>query len=225
MTARRRGRFPVFLLPFLVASLALGTETPRARVAASGDSPRADCGTVALYLLLYAEGHKTPLSAVQALLPDPTSKGLSMKDLRDGTRALGVPLQGVVLPKEDRAIDRPMIVFLKRVHVGHFVFVRPVGQTGKLLQAIDPPFATAVMDKADLFALPEWTGLALVPSGGRRLWWAGCGLFGSAAIVVVSRRAFARRGGASPESAPPQKPAPALQVASEDSAAWSMARV
>ena len=192
MTATRWGRFPVLPLPFLVAGLALAAGTPRAQPAASGRSPRADCGTVALYLLLHAEGHKTPLSVVQSLLPGPTSEGLAMKDLHDGARALGVPLQGVVLPKEDRAIDRPTIVFLRRRGVGHFVFVRPVGQTGKLLQAIDPPFATAVMDKADLFAMPEWTGLALVPSGDRRLWWAGCGLFACGAGLLFLRLILAR---------------------------------
>jgi Peptidase C39 family len=193
--AIRRGRVPVFLLPFLVASLAFGSGMLSAQANSPGDSPRADCGTVALYLLLHAEGRVGSLRAVQSLLPGAASEGHSMGDLRDGARAFGLALQGVGLPKEDRAIDRPMIVFLKRVQVGHFVFLRPVGPTGKLVQVVDPPFATAVMDKADLFAMPEWTGLALVPSGEHRLWWAGCGLFGAAAIAMVWHRAFARRVG------------------------------
>ncbi len=210
MIATPRMCFPALLLPLLLASLSFGTETLRDQATGAQPSPSADCGTVALYLLLHAEGHKCSLRAVQSLVPGSASGGRSMKDLRDGARALGVALQGVVLPKEDRAIDRSMIVFLKRERGGHFVFVRPIGNTGKLVQAIDPPFATAVMDKADLLAMPEWTGLALVPSGDRRFWWAGCALFGVAAIATVLRRAFARRGGATPEPGLPGKPAPEL---------------
>jgi Peptidase C39 family len=197
MTVTLRGRFLVFTFPLLVASLPFGTGTLHAQATGSAHPPSPDCGTVALYLLLHAEGHKTSLRDVQSLLPGPASAGRSMKDLRDGARALGMSLRGVVLPRKDGAIDRPMIVFLKRRPGGHFVFVRPVGHTGKLVQAIDPSFATAVMDKADLFAMPEWTGLALVPCGDRRLLWAGCGLFVAAAIATVLPRGPKRKRGRS----------------------------
>ena len=206
MTASHLGRFPALLLPLLVASLAFATVDATCP-AAPPDPSRADCGTIPLYLLLRAEGRETSLPSVESLLPDPNSEGHSMKDLRDGARGSGRSLRGRVLPKEDRAIDRPMIVFLRRRATGHFVFVRPVGQTGKLVQAIDPPFATAVMDKANLFAMPEWTGLTLVPSGDRRLWWAGCGLLVAAAIATVLHRAFARWGDTSREAEPAGKPA------------------
>ena len=58
-----------------------------------------------------------------------------------------------------------MIAFLKR---GHYVLVRPVGHTGKLVQVLNGVEPTRIMDKEVLFASSEWTGLVLAP---RRTGW------------------------------------------------------
>jgi hypothetical protein len=88
-----------------------------------------------------------------------------MEKLRDAARACGLSLRGVLLNKDERAIDRPMMVFLKRSQHGHFQVVRPVGNTGKLAQVIDPnsPSGSIIVDKLTMFRSPEWTGIALVP--------------------------------------------------------------
>ena len=72
-------------------------------------------------------------------------------------------LIGIRLEKSVDAIDRPMLVFLKRGSHGHFVVIRPIGHTGKLVQVIDSARGTEVVDKSDLINSPDWTGLALIP--------------------------------------------------------------
>ena len=189
MTRMRLSPFMAVSISLLVAGLPFGTGAVRAQSA--GPEAAHDCGAVALYLLLRSEGYKTSLRALKSLLPAPTADGRSMKELRDGARALGAELRGVTLAREDRAIDRPMIALLKFGHAGHFTFIRPVGHTGKLVQVLDPEFETAVVDKADLLARPEWTGLALVATGDTRPWHAGCVLLavaaGAAGWLVLKR--------------------------------------
>lgn len=87
-----------------------------------------------------------------------------MKDLRDAARACGLKLIGVHLEKNSDAIDRSMLVFSRRGTHGHFVVIRPVGHTGKLVQVIDSARGSELVDKADLVTSPDWTGLALIPS-------------------------------------------------------------
>ena len=71
-------------------------------------------------------------------------------------------MSGVLLKKREDAIDRPMLVFLRRKGHGHYVVVRPVGHTGKLVQVIDNFGPPEVVDKATLLASPVWTGIALL---------------------------------------------------------------
>lgn len=139
-----------------------------------------DCGAKSLSILLRLEGRPTDLSRLEDGLPAPTPRGYSMRELREAARACGLRLLGVRLPRGDRAPDRPAIVFLKRGPHGHYVVIRPVGHTGKLVQVLDPNREPEVMDASRLYASPEWTGLALVP---RRPNWP---LRVAGAVLVVS---------------------------------------
>lgn len=86
-----------------------------------------------------------------------------MAELREAARACGLTLVGVRLPRSGHAPDRPALVFLEGEDHGHFLVVRPVGHSGKLIQVIDSIGDPVVMDAADLYASNQWTGLALVP--------------------------------------------------------------
>ena len=63
-------------------------------------------------------------------------------------------------------MDRPAIVFLDKGGHGHFVVVRPVGHTGRMVQVIDGGHSVEVVDRSAMTSRAEWTGLALVPSRG-----------------------------------------------------------
>jgi Peptidase C39 family len=162
-----------------------------------------DCGVSALYALLRVEGRPTDLREVVSRLPQPDSVGHSMRDLRDASRACGLRLNGIRLDKNGDAIDRPMLVFLKRGSHGHFVVIRPVGHTGKLVQVIDSVQGSEVMDKSDLIDSRDWTGLALVPA---RLGWTSAVASGLAVVTGLSialglvRRLLTRRAGGRPET-------------------------
>jgi len=123
-----------------------------------------DCATMALHALFALEGRPTAVDSVRRLLPRMDPRGYSMAELRDGARAGGLDLDGVRLARGDRAPDRPAIVFFDRDGHGHYAVVRPVGHSGKLIQIIDAAEGDPiVMDATDLYALRQWTGLALVP--------------------------------------------------------------
>lgn len=128
-----------------------------------------DCGTMALYALLRLEGHPAEPVALSMRLRPSSDAGPSLKELRGTASAYGMTLRGVLLNKDKRSIDRPMIVFLKRAQHGHFQVLRPVGHTGELVQVIDANTSPFVVDKVALFAAPEWTGIALIPER-RRHW-------------------------------------------------------
>ena len=133
------------------------------------DRTTIDCGTQALYAIVRMERGGADLDRLRASLPGRPEVGYSMRQLRDAARAEGVRLVGVLLPKVERAPDRPALVFLNVPPHGHYVVIRPVGQSGKLVQVIDSAKAhPEVLDAALLYRSPVWTGLALVP---RRLNW------------------------------------------------------
>jgi ABC-type bacteriocin/lantibiotic exporter with double-glycine peptidase domain len=128
------------------------------------DIAKYDCGTIALHTLLALDGRATPIDTLRTRLPAPSSRGHSMAELRDAARSFGLTLTGVKLSRSGRAPDRPALVFLKRDDHGHFLVVRPVGHSGKLIQIIDSTGDPIVRDAVDLYASPQWTGLALVPA-------------------------------------------------------------
>lgn len=122
-----------------------------------------DCGTAALYQLLWLEGLPLPLIDVAGSLPAPRPAGFSMLELQAAARKCGLRLRGVQLGSSTRTPDRPLLIYLHRGPHGHFVVIRPVGWSGKLVQIIDPGNGSDVLDLEILAATPEWTGLALSP--------------------------------------------------------------
>ena len=123
-----------------------------------------DCGPQSLYLLLRLEGRPTELNKIVALLPPGERRGTSLLKLREAARALGLTLTGVKLGPTELNLDRPALVYLNRSPHDHFVVVREIGHTGKLIQVLDPNRPPEVWDKARLLASSEWSGFALIPS-------------------------------------------------------------
>jgi hypothetical protein len=74
-----------------------------------------------------------------------------------------VNLTGIrILPKTE-VIDRPLLVLLRSDSRGHFVLVRPVGASRRMVQVVDSNREPFITDSARLFAAGDWTGLALAP--------------------------------------------------------------
>jgi Peptidase C39 family len=122
-----------------------------------------DCGPSALYNLSRLVGQPIGLEAIRTHLPATRSGNFSMEELSRSALACGLRLRGVLLDKnEEGAIDRPMLVFLNRGEHGHFLVVRPLGTSGKLVQVVDSANPPRVMDKSALLAAKSWTGLALI---------------------------------------------------------------
>jgi hypothetical protein len=107
---------------------------------------------------------KGTLSQIEDSLPAPTPAGYSLKDLQVALSRFGVQVHGVQIGTRPADIDRPLLLHLRRGNHGHFVTVRPVGHSGKLVQLLDALRSPIVLDKADLVRSPEWSGLALVQS-------------------------------------------------------------
>jgi hypothetical protein len=151
----------------LVATVGLLAILTSGVVRASGESPASatiyDCGTLAVYNLLRLEGREVTLTTIERHLGRPARRGYSLKELRRSASACGLELEGVLLPKSGKAPSRAALVYLDRQPDGHFLLIRPVGLTGKLVQVFDSNEAPYVLDAALLHASPEWTGLALVP--------------------------------------------------------------
>ncbi len=152
--------------------IALGLPVPdagRADDVAPGVSTSVDCGTMALYTLLRAEGKPADLPGLNRLLPEAHRAGYSLRELREAARSSGLSTTGVKLGAADFPLDRPALAHLERDGHGHYVVVRPVGHSGTLVQVIDPGRGPLVIESADLLASPEWTGRALIPDRASRV--------------------------------------------------------
>jgi Peptidase C39 family len=133
-----------------------------------------DCGTLALYTLLRLEDYRGNIRAIDAALPPRSAAGYTMMEIKNACTACGLPVRGVQLRKGDKLPNHGMIAFVRRDGHGHYVVIRPVGHTGKLVQIIDPGRKLEVLDALDLWSSSEWTGLALVPNrSGHYVWIAG----------------------------------------------------
>lgn len=125
------------------------------------------CGVSALFSLCRLEGNAVILTSVSKALPDHGIAGHSLAELKQAADALGLPLNGVRIESTDWPLDRPALVHLDRKPHGHFVVIRPVGHSGRLVQIIDGVDEPEVVEVVRLFTSPEWTGAALVPLRGR----------------------------------------------------------
>lgn len=169
---RRNG--PKGSLPILTA-MTLATLAPGGSQQSFADErqetarPEYHCGTKALYALLKFEGRSIAYMDLVASLPTPTPSGHSMRELREAARSNGIELVGAYLPKDGQAPDRPALAFLRNGPHGHYVTIRPVGHSGKLVQVIDANRVPYVLDVARLYSSPGWTGLVLIPIRRNRL--------------------------------------------------------
>lgn len=150
----------------LVALASSSGDEVRAQSASAAGAPAStvDCATASLYAFLRFAGRPAELSRLRATLPPRHPEGYSMKDLQDAGRRFGVRCVGVVERGGKRAPDGPRLAFMKRGEHGHFLALRPVGHTGRLVQIIDAGREPAILDTDRLYASPEWTGLVLAPS-------------------------------------------------------------
>lgn len=170
-------------------------------IANESDSYSNDCGPNSLALLLRTSGCDVALEEVNRALPEHHDTGFSLADLQSAALKFGVRLSGVRLEKRDLPLSRAAIAFLSNSVEGHFIVLRPVGTTGKMVQVLDPPSAPAVVDYDQLLASPDWTGRVLVQEtlAERFLSWSwvaisGILLFGG--VVFTRRRvlSWGRRG-------------------------------
>lgn len=173
----------------LIVMLASETTAKSRDVQQIGDS--SSCGAEALYLLVRMEGRHVNYRQVIDVLGAASDHGYSMQDLKTAATGHGIPLLGVRL-REGSKIDRPCIALLMREEHGHFVVVRPIGHTGKLVQILDSNGGPYVVDATKVVDDPSWTGnVLLVDRRFGLLHGMGCGLliFG----VIVTAIAGARK--------------------------------
>ncbi len=85
-----------------------------------------------------------------------------MKELRDAARACGLNLDGIELRPSEKSPRDASIAWLRQGPHGHFVVVRPVGHTGKLVQVIDLSERIEIVDASQLYSSSAWTGLVLM---------------------------------------------------------------
>lgn len=153
-----------------------------------------DCGTRSLYAILRLEGRSCDLTALSASLPSPAPlDGYSLLQLREAARRCGLDSMGVALKRSESACDRPILAYVKRNGHGHFLVVRPVGHTGRLVQVIDGYRPPEVLDAADLYASPEWTGLALIPTRPNWPAWIAATVAAAGVLALAATWPFRRR--------------------------------
>jgi hypothetical protein len=150
----------IIAIDLVAIQLTRGSETLPHRQPISAET---DCGALALYTLLSLEGIGTDLAKIDAALPSRHPEGYSMAELRSAAHQCGLDLIGVKWNKSVRQPDRPLLALLRRGDHGHYVVVRPVGHTGSLVQILDIKMEPLILDATILYAMPEWTGLALIP--------------------------------------------------------------
>jgi ABC-type bacteriocin/lantibiotic exporter with double-glycine peptidase domain len=127
-------------------------------------SEETDCGARALFLLLRELGRDISLKDVVRILPAHRLSGSSMLELANASNRLGVPLEGITLQRNNKPLRASAIAFIESPPVGHFVYLRPVGFTGTLVQIIDPPRIPRIMDYNQLMSRKYWTGRILIPA-------------------------------------------------------------
>ncbi len=178
------GRWVLGLVSFVALSDTADTPVAAAEPPIAID-PEPDCGTIALFNLLRFIGQDATLDEVKSTLEAHPPGGFSLEELREGARRLGAELVGVRMDQVDGAPDRPILAYVDRDGHGHFLVVRPVGHTGKLLQVLDGVQPPEVMDASTLQAMPSWTGLSLAPVRSDWLSSANLALTLAAALLLV----------------------------------------
>ncbi len=122
---RRPALFTVVLLSSLLRASGLR--------AGSAEEYLRDCGRNCLFILLTDLGHATDLDAVIRALPPRPPAGFSMSELQSAASALGLRLQGVRFDRGQLPLRKPAIAYINPSGEGHFILLRPVGSTGKVV--------------------------------------------------------------------------------------------
>lgn len=124
-----------------------------------GDSLDANaCGPGSLYVYLRFLGKNVTLAEVHAALPPPSSEGHSIAEIQQGAAKLGVTLRCY----QKYHVREPAIAFLRFSHSGHFVVLRPIGDSGTLIQMVDPIGEAFTTNWSTVTKYEGWTGVALV---------------------------------------------------------------
>jgi len=163
-----RRRSPTARAAALAAALlGLGLLLAAGRAPGRAESADAtpDCGVMALYNLLNVSGRSASLEDVLAASPASGGDGRSMLELKRTASRLGLELVGRLVEDRRTAPTSPWIAYIDDEQHGHYLVVRPVGHTGRLIQVLDGLAPPRVVDAADYFSRPGWTGLVLVPRG------------------------------------------------------------
>lgn len=197
MTSARGARCAILILAILptchfIMQPATATDPPIFEPAGSGESA---CGVQSLYLLARLSGLDLTLDRVDGALGPMPPAGHSLAQLIRAGHVCGLTMRGVRLNREDGAPERPAILHLARGKLGHFVVIRRVGHTGRLIQVFDPAGAVEVLDWDRLAKMPEWTGAALVIEsnrGGSVGWAAILGVLVAGGVIILAT-ARARR--------------------------------
>ncbi|WP_165071196.1 cysteine peptidase family C39 domain-containing protein [Paludisphaera rhizosphaerae] len=141
------------------------------------------CGAQSLYQLFKCVAINISPEQILPLLPPANPQGHSLGDLQRVAKQLGLTLEALDYPIKSFRVESPIIMFFRIGSEGHFVVVRPVGHTGKLVQVLDGDRSPTVINCDDLTRLSSWTGLALVPQSNNISFW-GLAAGGSIAICL-----------------------------------------
>lgn len=111
-----------------------------------------DCGMNSLYILLGLNGIHVSLEDLHVLLPPRSNDGFSLQELRGAANRCGLELWGVRLTRDNLPLDRPVLAHFGAAQgrLGHYAVLVPVGETGTMVQMIDPPFHPKMIDYASM---------------------------------------------------------------------------
>jgi hypothetical protein len=134
----------VLALAMLVVLTGSGNSTE------SYDPP--DCGMNSLYILLKLNGTQVNLEDLRGILPPRRNGGYSLMELQGAAGRCGHNLSGVRLTRDNVPLDRPVIAHFGAEHegIGHYAVLAPVGETGTMVQIIDPPYHPKIIDYASI---------------------------------------------------------------------------
>lgn len=126
--------------------------TWNAPVHSEGDLSALSCGPNSLYVLLDLLGRRANLGDTLRVLPAPHPRGYSLLEIREAARRRGLDLWCGHLTRENTPLDRPVIAFFdgSQTRTGHYAVLVPVGQTGTMVQMIDPPYYPVIVDYKDI---------------------------------------------------------------------------
>ena len=111
-----------------------------------------DCGMDSLYILLKLNGTHASLEELRRILPPRRNDGYSLLELQGAAGRWGLNLRGVRFTRDNVPLDRPAIAHFGAAQgrPGHYAVLVPVGDTGTMVQMIDPPYHPKIIDYASI---------------------------------------------------------------------------